>query len=336
MTLPDDLLDELRALCAALRAAARGAVAAGHAAGNGYAAQRPTGVGAGDVTFALDEAAEAALEAWFERRAARGPLSVFSEDRGWRHRGPSGALAGFDHGGPRVVVDPVDGTRHLMADLRSAWTVVAACGPGAGVPRFADVELGLVAELPDSRAARYRVLRARRGAGARLELRALDDDALLDDAPLAVDADDRADHGYFSVFRYSPAARPALAQIEAAFFERLARHEGADPRSCYDDQYISNGGQLALLALGTYRLIADLRAWLAARGAPEVTTSKPYDCAGALLVAREAGCALSAPEGGPLDFPLDATTPVSFVGWANAATAARLAPHLQAALHVRV
>ena len=36
--------------------------------------------------------------------------------------------------------------------------------------------------------------------------------------------------------------------------------------------------------------------------------------------------------GGALDFPLDATTPVAFVGWANAATATRLGPHLRAAL----
>jgi len=293
--------------------------------------------GAGDLTYALDEASEAALGRWFEDVTRHAPLSLFSEDAGWRHRGPDGAsrsreLPGFDHGGPRLVIDPVDGTRNLMADLRSAWTVLALCPPGPGQPRLADAAYGLLAELPDARAARYRLLAATRGAGARLEERRLDDDFLVQRAPLAADGDDRPDHGYFSVFRYTPAMRPLLARVEADFFARLEAREGADLRQCFDDQYISNGGQLALLALGTYRMIADVRAHLAPRVAAPVTTSKPYDCAGAIVVAREAGCVVTDAAGGELDFPLDATTPVSFVGWANAATARRLAPHLARAL----
>lgn len=323
---------ELRELCAVLRGAAREALDGARSAGLGYAVQRPVGQGAGDVTFALDEATEAALDAWFEGAAELGPLSLCSEDRGWRHRGPGGELDGFDHGGPRIVVDPVDGTRGLMADLRPAWTVISACGPGPAEPRLSDVRLGLCAELPDSRAARYRYLSAARGAGARLELFELEGDTRVESRSLVADGDDRPDHGFFSFFRYAPSARPDLAAIEADFFARLAREERADTRSCYDDQYISNGGQLALLALGTYRLIADLRAWLAARRGIVTVTSKPYDCAGAILVAREAGCVVTTAAGDPLEFPLDTEAPVTFVGWANAPTAARLAPHLRAAL----
>jgi hypothetical protein len=36
--------------------------------------------------------------------------------------------------------------------------------------------------------------------------------------------------------------------------------------------------------------------------------------------------------GAPLDFPLDCTTPLDIVAYANPATAARLGPHLAAAL----
>ncbi len=330
--LPTDLPARLRELADLIRCAARSSAGLSRERGEQFATPRPVGHGAGDVTFALDQATEAAVDAWFERTAGDGPLSLLTEDRGWRHRGPQGALDSFDHGGPRVVVDPVDGTRQLMADLRSAWTVIAACGPGAETPCLSDVHYGLCAELSDSRAASYRVLSAQRGAGARLELRHLESDELLDERPLQVDGDDRPDHGYFSFFRYTPSLRPALAETEAHFFARLAEHEGADVRSCYDDQYISNGGQLVLLSLGTYRLIADLRAELAARHATPSTTSKPYDCAGAILIARAAGCVLTDAGSGPLDFPLDAETPVSFIGWANRATAARLGPHLEGVL----
>jgi fructose-1,6-bisphosphatase/inositol monophosphatase family enzyme len=327
-----NLPEQLRDLAGRVRAAARASATGAREGAREFATPAPVGQGAGDVTFALDQATEAAVDSWFEERASDAPLSLLTEDRGWRHRGPGGELDGFDHGGPRIVIDPVDGTRHLMADLRSAWTVIAACAPGAGEPLLADVELGICTELCDSRAARYRYLSAERGRGARLELRELEGDAVIYERALTVDDDDRPDHGYFSVFRYTPAMRPRLAEIEARFFALLAEHELADTRSCYDDQYISNGGQLVLLTLGTYRMIADLRAQLAPEYIGHCAVSKPYDSAGALLIAREAGCVITDARGAELDFPLDATTPVSFVGWANAGSATRLARHLVAAL----
>jgi 3'-phosphoadenosine 5'-phosphosulfate (PAPS) 3'-phosphatase len=328
----------LQALCGELRSVARGALDAAIRSGEFARAPRPVRDGAGDVTFALDAAAEAAIDRWLETVARREPISLLTEDEGWRHRGPGPLgspveLAGFDHGGPRIAIDPIDGTRHLMTDLRSAWSIVSFAPPGEGHPALADVSLGLVSEIPDSRAARYRALRAVCGAGATFEERALEGGALHSARRLSTGEDARADHGYFSFFRYLPAQRPSLARIEARFFERLERLERADVRSCYDDQYISSGGQLALLALGTYRLAADLRAWLGTRepGTPSIATH-PYDVAGAVLVAREAGASVTAVDGSRLDFPIDCTTPVSFVAWANEPTRARLEPHLRAAL----
>lgn len=298
---------------------------------------RPHSVGAGDVTYGIDVPTEAVLDRWLDTVARHEPLSLLTEDAGWRHRGPNGRggsrmLDGFDHGGPRIVVDPIDGTRNLMADVRSAWSVIAIAGPGESEPRMNDVEGGLLAEIPDSRGAEARVFRATSDGRVRLSHERLEDNALRADGIWRVDADDRADHGYFPFFRYCADMRPAIARIEADFFARLEAREKSDVRTCYDDQYISNGGQLALVTLGTYRMIADLRAYLAEkRGAPTLTC-KPYDCAGAILVARAAGCVVTAPGGGELDFPLDVSTPVSFVAWTNPMTRARLEPHLNAVL----
>ncbi|MBM3989791.1 MAG: hypothetical protein FJ298_02160 [Planctomycetes bacterium] len=324
-------------MCAEIRAQARATMREAVETLDLDSAARAVRQGAGDVTYALDARVEATIERWTERVARTQALSVLTEDSGWRHFGPDGSggvreLAGFDHGGPRIALDPIDGTRNLMCDLRSAWTVVSFAPPGSTAPRLRDVALGIVSEIPDTRGGRYRRLAAVRGQACSFEERELGDDALVRSRSLAADDDARVDHGYFPIFRYSPDQRPALARIEADFTERLRVHEGANLRHFFDDQYISNAGQLFLLAIGTYRMIADVRGWLAQRMGRTTVNSHPYDVAGAILCARAAGCIVEGPLAAELDFELDVVTPVDFVGFTNAATAARIRPHLEAAL----
>ena len=294
------------------------------------------GRGAGDWTYGIDELAERELDAWFTEQAAEGPLSLLTEDRGWRHRGPEGELPGFGHGGPRVAVDPIDGTRPLMWDLRSAWTVVSVAGPGAGQPRLTDLVEGVVAEIPDTRAALGRVLHARLGEGCRAALLPAADGTAGPDRVLRAQEDDaELVHGFYPFFGYGWELRPMLGAISAAFFERLREHEGFQPDGAFDDGYLSSGGQLALLALGRYRMVTELRSKLAAERGRATPTAKPYDVAGAILCAREAGCAVTALDGGELDFPLDVETPVDYVAFASPALARRLTPHLLEAIAAR-
>jgi len=330
----------LQDLANRIRTAARATMGAAHASGDLPSVARPVSQGAGDVTFGLDQPTEQILSNWLEERARTGPLSLMTEDAGWRHRGPAPAgagesveLPGFDHGGPRIAVDPIDGTRNLMADLRSAWTVISFCGPGPLQPGFSEVTYGLVGEVPDSRAAVFRTLSASRGKGCRMRV-----DSLVAEtgqspwSAVVSDDDDRPDHGYFPFFGYTHDQRPAIAELQASFFGRIASEEGADVASCYDDQYISNAGQLVHLALGTYRMIVDPRQWIAKRDGKIAITSKAYDVAGALVCAMEAGCVLRSVDGEELEFPIDTETPVGFVGFANAGTYLRLWPHLEGAL----
>ncbi|MBM3976530.1 MAG: hypothetical protein FJ299_06020 [Planctomycetes bacterium] len=281
--------------------------------------------GVGDTSFALDVPCERALERWQRELARRAPLSLLTEERGWTHLGPGRRgvreLRDFDHGGWCVVIDPIDGTRNLASGLRSAWTAIALVPPVSRPPRQRDVVAGLLSELPTALMSRWRRLSSL-GARPTRELhelgRARAAARRLRRAVLATPRGfDPAAPGYWSFFRYTSAQRPLLAAVEARFFERMEREHGLALRHAFDDQYISNAGQLALLALGTYRMIVDARAHVSARGGPQGTSSKPYDVAAALAVASAAGCVVQAPDGSPLDFPLDATTPVSFAGYAN-------------------
>lgn len=327
----------LAGLADAMRVAARAELLGARESGDYSRIARPVANGVGDLTYGIDAPTEEVLTAWLTEQARSGPLSLLTEDAGWRHLGPGPGgvreLAGFHHGGPRIVVDPIDGTRNLMTDLRSAWSVIALCGPGEDIPRQSEVLHGLVSEIPTSRAGTWQRVRADRGGTCWIEEHALHPGAPVRPArELLADDDDRVDHGYFPFFKYMADMRVMIGEVETRFLARLEQHEQADVRNCYDDQYICNAGQLVCLIEGKYRMIAELRAHLAERRGRPTLTTKPYDIAGALVCAQAAGCVITAANGTELDFPLDARTPVSFVGWHNRATAQRLRPHLDAAL----
>jgi myo-inositol-1(or 4)-monophosphatase len=90
----------------------------------------------GDVTFAIDAVAEAALVELLAELAPR--LAFYSEDRG---------LVATPDATQVLVVDPIDGTRPAMAGLESACVAVALAPLGDGNPTMADVSVGCVVEI---------------------------------------------------------------------------------------------------------------------------------------------------------------------------------------------
>ena len=102
-----------------------------------HAGRSVAGDGAGgDVTFAVDELAEASLAEFLAERAPR--MAFYSEDRG---------LVAPPDASHVLVVDPIDGTRPAMAGLESACVAVALAPLGDGAPTMADVEIGCVVEI---------------------------------------------------------------------------------------------------------------------------------------------------------------------------------------------
>jgi myo-inositol-1(or 4)-monophosphatase len=95
------------------------------------------GAGAGgDLTFAVDEMAEAYLEEFVASRAPS--MAFYSEDRG---------LVSVDDAAEVLIVDPIDGTRPAMAGLESASVAVALAPLGDGDPVMGDVSVGCVVEI---------------------------------------------------------------------------------------------------------------------------------------------------------------------------------------------
>ena len=95
-----------------------------------------SGGAGGDLTFAVDELAEASLQEFLAERAPR--TAFYSEDRGLVT--PPDAI-------DVLIVDPIDGTRPAIAGLESACVAVALAPLGDGEPTMADLGLGCVMEI---------------------------------------------------------------------------------------------------------------------------------------------------------------------------------------------
>ncbi len=293
----------------------------------------PMAQGAGDVSFAPDVVTEEVLSAWLAEQARQGPLSLLTEETGWRHGGPSAsdpgwqALPDFGHGGPRVVVDPIDGTRPWLHGLRSAWSVLAWAPPGDRQPTLGEVQWGCVAEIPLPEAGWVRRLSAQRGRGCWRR-----DVPLVGQAPqpsrrCRTPDPSEVQPGFYPFFAFHPAQRPTMAKAALEFLERLQHWEGLALDQAYEDPYIASGGQFALLAMGHYPMLVDARPKVLGPGDLPTQCAKAYDIAGAVLCAQEAGAVVLDLEGHPLDGPLDVSTPFGWVAYGGPRSQKRLHPH---------
>ena len=138
--------------------------------------------------------------------------------------------------------------------------------------------------------------------------------------------------------RFFPGARAELAAIDDEVVEAVLGPTVKGRALAFEDQYISNAGELYELAMGHDRWVAELRPliepMLAKRGRALGICSHPYDLC-TELIAREAGVIVTDPSGGRLSAPLDVFTDVAFVAYANEAIRSQVDPALRAALRAR-
>ena len=333
MTDAAPLLEPIRALHERIRDAVVAACTA--QAADLLAAVASDGGGGGDTIYAIDRVGEDALVAGLAELAREHPLCLVAEGlpddglvlpRGARERDCRW----------RLLVDPIDGTRGLMYQKRSAW-ILTGIAPNRGADtRLRDIVLAVQTEIPLVKQHLSDQLWALRGRG--LEARRYD--RLSGAREVITLRPSRADtiaHGFASVVRFFPGARDTLAAIDDELV--LALVPPVPGRAaCFEDQYASTGGELYELMAGHDRLVADLRPLVqsvrAASGLPPGLCCHPYDLCTALL-AEEAGVIVRDPGGRPVDAPFDVTADVAWVGYANERLRALVEPVLQTALRRR-
>ncbi len=267
------MLDLVRDLALALREQVLPSLGS-HAA---RAHEEDAGAAGGDVTFAIDEAAEQMLERFLAERAP--DVAFYSEDRGLVE--PSGAQ-------PRavLVVDPIDGTRPALAGLESCCVSVAAA-PLEDEPTMGDVSVGCVVEIPSGA-----VFLADRERG------------LVESPPVALSANERIDRMFWTYgFRGRPAR--ALTEVIAELLDASSVGGGTfDLGSAAFDMTRVVTGQLDSYVEPGPRMVDDvpgMRAEFERVGGGAVLNNSPYDLAASALVCEAAGAVVSDAYGAPLD-----------------------------------
>lgn len=225
----------------------------------------------------------------------------------------------------RVIVDPIDGTRGLMYDKRSAWALAGVApnkGPGTCLR---DIEVAVMTELPTSKMGFGDVLWAVKGQGANGRRDDLRGGASV---PLEIrpSGAPNISHGFATVSNFFPGTKVLASELMERIAEALIGKADVTRATVFDDQYISTGGQLYELIVGHDRFNCDLRSqFYRIQGQPQGLCVHPYDLA-SWLIAEEAGVILTDGLGQPLDGPLDVTTGLSWAGFANPQLRDRIEP----------
>ena len=133
-------------------------------------------------------------------------------------------------------------------------------------------------------------------------------------------------HGFAAISNFFPGTKVMASELMEHLVRNLIGPADVTQATVFDDQYISTGGQFYELIVGHDRFNADLRPlFYRLQDQPEGLSCHPYDCAG-LLIAEEAGVIITGTDGNPLDGPMDTTTGLSWIGYANPALRAKIEP----------
>ncbi|MBL8820276.1 MAG: hypothetical protein JNL58_29905 [Planctomyces sp.] len=286
----------------------------------------------GDTVYAIDRYVEPIVEKHIELWGHEcRPLLLIAEGMGVDGRRRFGSER--DELRYRVIIDPIDGTRGLMYDKRSAWFLAAVAKDRGEQTGLQDTFASVMIELPTSKqhlcdsisaiAGNPTLLKRTRIGGAEPIRRVVSPSTSTGLAG-----------GFGQVVSFFQGTKGLAAELMETIAAELIPPGTTSQSAVLDDQYISTGGQMAELILGHDRFCCDLRPLMyqiqrrnGPFRAPELVCH-PYDAAG-LLTALQSGVIITDGFGRNLDAALDVFQPVHWCGYANAELQSRIEPIIQ-------
>jgi fructose-1,6-bisphosphatase/inositol monophosphatase family enzyme len=291
----------------------------------------------GDTIYAIDRVSEELLVELFANEIATlAPIVLVAEGiEGGQLVLPAGAKENDAEW--RVIVDPIDGTRGLMYQKRCAWVLTGVAPNRGDDTNLQDIELAVQTEIPLVKQHLCDVLWATRGGGAHAERfnRLTQERKPL---PLRPSRAKSIRHGFAMIARFFPGAREELAAIDEEIVRGALGPVEPGKAHCFEDQYLSSGGQLYELMMGHDRFVADLRplveSVLNRRGLVLGICCHPYDVC-TELIAREAGVIVTDERGELLRAALKVEPDIAWAGYANDAIRSEIEPLLHEVLKKR-
>ena len=288
----------------------------------------------GDTIYAIDRVSEELLLEFIEREiAVQQPIVLIAEGL------PGGKVVlpeNVDESDAiwRVIIDPIDGTRGLMYQKRSAW-ILTGIAPNKGPQtNLQDIELAVQTEIPLVKqylSDQIWVIKGQGVSAVRHNRLSGEDEVIY----LHPSRSPTIAHGFAAISRFFPGARDELAAIDEEIVLGALGPVKPGKAHCFEDQYICSGGQLYELMAGHDRFIADLRptmeTFLARKGLALGICCHPYDVC-TELIARELGVIITDEYGELLCSPLTVDADVSWVGYANGSIRKQIEPLLMSSL----
>lgn len=283
-----------------------------------------------DAIYKIDKVSEGFVLEWFSKEWPREhPVELVME-------GIEDGGTTFPEGTPPpetqylCIIDPIDGTRCIMDDKRSAWVLsaIAPRGSDGTPPTLKDITVAAMTELPPSKQRLADQLSGIRGmgkGGIQTTRHNLDTGG---SSPIQLKPSQATDlkHGHGIVAKFFPEAKGLLTQFEEDLIDRLYGLGKTTYPIVFDDQYPSTGGQFYELLAGRDRMTLDLRPLAFKKtGFDHCLAAHPYDICTALLL-EESGCPITGMLGEPLDAPLDTTSCVGFLAFSNTGLRDQIAP----------
>lgn len=323
--------DDLRRLLCSLGITIRDAVLQRRTAPDTLPLSMVAGHGGGDTIYAVDKFGEEAILAWFEKFwPPEWPVQVIMEGISHDLCFPVGTKKEDTRW--KCILDPIDGTRGIMYDKRSAWALGGIAPQNGDDTRLSEIVASAMTEIPTSKQWRADQFSATADGlliGHSFDVRA---HTVRDLSPSPSSATDFA-HGFSSFVKFFPEGRTLTAQIEERIWDELIGLNSSPSPTVFDDQYISTGGQFYEVMVGHDRLVGDLRPLVFRVLDMEFSSlvCHPYDAC-AWLVLKNAGAVYEHPMGGFPDAPLDTTSGVIWVAYANESLAALARPVIKKVL----
>jgi len=290
-----------------------------------------------DTIYAVDVVSEELIVEFFEKEIApHTPIVLIAEGiEGGEIVLPRSASA--EEAQWRVIVDPIDGTRGIMFQKRSAW-ILTGIAPNKGADtNLSDIELAIQTEIPLVKQHLSDCVWAIRGDGAHAtRYNRISNET--HDLQLSPSSAPTIAHGFASMSRFVPGVGVEATEIYEEVVRGALGEMQTGKAQCFEDQYICTGGQLYELIAGHDRFIADLRPLfeksLAKRGFRLGLCCHPYDLC-TELIAREIGVIITDENGTQLNAKLAVDPDVAWLGYANEQIRSQIESLLQTELKNR-